>query len=100
MGTGGFGDKWVEIRDGTGLWGVPGLFCVAHVPSGRHLVVATTDLGKRVHDQWRSLRTRRRCNAEVRRDVIEDGPDAFRIFLIQRCHVPHWLPLLKQDAID
>src|SRR4051794_27765544 len=100
MGAGGFGDEWVEIRDGTGLWGVSGVFCVAHLPSGRLLVVATTDIGKRVHDQRRYLRTRRHCNPEVCRDVNEDGPDAFRIFLIQRCHVSHWLPVLKQDAID
>jgi hypothetical protein len=92
---------WREVRDGAGLSKVCGLIGVVHVPSGKLLVVASTDVGRQLHLQRCCLLGRRpHCNPGLARDLAADGPGAFKTYLLRECEEPRLLPLLKLIEVE
>jgi hypothetical protein len=60
----------------------PGVFAVEHKSSGKRLIVATMNLSKRLHDQWRYLRHGRHHNPTLEADLQRDGVAAFQTVLL------------------
>ena len=88
------------LTNGDGLYGVAGLYAIRHRSSGRTLICATENIGKRVWDELTRLRNKRHFNPLLAFDLQRDGTDAFEVRLVTTTLRPDLLKGLKGYYID
>lgn len=74
----------------------PAVFALEHIPSGRRLTLSTRCLSKRLYDQRSYLARGDHHNPNVQADLLADGPEAFRLVLLDLVSNPKDLPFIKR----